>query len=151
MNIKYVKAKKDDADLLIRLYNASFYSDYVKYGECPAYGKSRASMEESIENIPKWIIYCDDEPVGAISITDKGNGEYYIGGLCVIPEFQGKGIGTQAVKYILELHNDWKKVTLKTPEDKEENILFYTRKCGFRIDGTQMDGNVKVYYFVLER
>ncbi|NLL94114.1 MAG: GNAT family N-acetyltransferase [Clostridiales bacterium] len=28
------------------------------------------------------------------------NGEYYIGCLCVIPSYQKKGIGTQAIKYI---------------------------------------------------
>jgi hypothetical protein len=49
MNIKYIKAKKEDADCLIKIYNAAFYDDYIKYGECPAYGRERTSMEESIE------------------------------------------------------------------------------------------------------
>lgn len=41
MNIKYRKAAVEDAELLIEIYNASFYSDYIKYGECPAYGKTK--------------------------------------------------------------------------------------------------------------
>ncbi len=151
MELNYVKAEKADADLLIELYNASFYEDYIKYGECPAYGRSRESMEESIEKFPKQIIYCENQPIGAISVGAQGNGEYYLGCLCVIPEYQGKGIGTQAVKFMLDYYEDWKRITLVTPVDKEENVAFYTKKCGFRIDGTEMDGNVKVAHFILER
>lgn len=151
MSLKYVKAKKEDADMLIELYNASFYDDYMKYGECPAYGRTRESMEESIEKFPKLIIYCDDIPAGVISVANRGEGEYYLGCLCVIPKYQGKGIGTKAVKYMLGYYTDWSKITLKTPADKDENINFYTKKCGFKIDSTEMDGNVKVVNFLIER
>lgn len=48
-------------------------------------------------------------------------------------------------------YKDWKKFTLITPVDKEENVRFYTKKCGFKIAVTEMDGNVKVVRFVLER
>lgn len=150
MNLKYIKAKKEDADLLIKIYNASFYEDYIKYGECPGYGKTRKSMEESIVKFPKMIIYNDDIPVGAISVASRGNGEYYLGCLCVIPEFQGKGIGTQAIKFMLNHYSDWNKITLKTPVDKEKNIDFYTKKCGFKIDGTEIDGNVKLFHFLVK-
>lgn len=150
MNLQYVKAKKKDAELLINLYNAAFYDDYIKYGECPAYGRSKEDMEESIDSFPKLIIYHNDIPIGVISVANRGNGEYYLGCLCVIPEFQGKGIGTQAIKYMLNYYSDWNKITLITPADKEANIDFYTKKCGFRIDGTEMDGNVKVVHFVME-
>lgn len=151
MNLQYIKAQKKDAELLISIYNASFYADFIKYGECPGYGKSRESMEKSIISSPKMIIYQDDIPVGAISAASKGNGEYYLGCLCVIPEFQGKGIGTQAINFILDYYTDWNKITLITPIDKEENISFYTQKCGFKIAEVEMDGNVKVIRFLKER
>lgn len=122
MSLQYIKAQKEDAELLISIYNASFYADYIKYGECPGYGKSKESMEISIISSPKMIIYQDDIPVGAISVASKGNGEYHLGCLCVVPEFQGKGIGIQAIKFILDYYTDWNKITLITPIDKEENI-----------------------------
>ena len=50
MKIEYRKADIVDAELLIDIYNSSFYSDYVKYGECPAYGKTKEMMEKSIIN-----------------------------------------------------------------------------------------------------
>ena len=108
-------------------------------------------MEKSIELFPKYIICDDDTAVGVISVQGKGNGEYYLGSLCVIPRYQGKGIGTQTVDFMLNKYSDWKKITLITPLDKEKNVDFYTKKCGFKIDGSQMDGKVRVFHFVMER
>ena len=92
------------------------------------------------------IIFCRSD-----FVEEKGDGIYYIGCLCVVPEYQGKGIGTQAFRHILSVYPDWKKFVLITPADKEENIRFYTEKCGFKGDGTLMDGNVKVVKFIKER
>lgn len=151
MQLCYKYAKKEDANLLIDIYNKSFYEDYLKYGECPGYGRTKKQMELSIENFPKKIIFSDNYPVGVISVENKGSGEYYLGCLCVIPEYQNKGIGAQVVKYLLENCTDWKKITLVTPADKESNIYFYTKKCGFIIEGTELDRNVKVVRFLLKR
>ena len=71
--------------------------------------------------------------------------------MCVIPEFQGKGIGTQAMKFVKSYYDDWDKFTLITPIDKTQNVKFYTEKCGFDIVSAEMDGNVKVVRFVLNR
>lgn len=46
MQIEYINANKSDAELLVDIYNVAFYSDYIKYGECPAYGRSVQSMEK---------------------------------------------------------------------------------------------------------
>lgn len=100
---------------------------------------------------PKEIVISDNTSVGVISVEEKGDGLYYIGCLCVIPEYQGKGIGTQAFRHILSVYPDWKKFVWITPADKEENIRFYTEKCGFEVDGTSMDGNVEVVKFIKER
>lgn len=151
MKLNFRRAVTDDTDLLIQLYNSSFFQDYLRYGECPAYGKTKEQMQQSILMFPKDIILCDDIPVGAISANDRGNGEYYIGCLCVIPEYQNKGIGTEAMKHFLESHINWKKISLITPYDKDENIYFYTQKCGFKISGTELDGKVQVVRLVRER
>lgn len=151
INLYYRKAEKSDAGLLIEIYNSAFCDDYVRYGECPAYGRTIEQMENSIVSFPKEIAFCDNAPVGVISIEEKGEGIYYIGCLCVIPEYQGKGIGTQTFSHLLSVYPDWKKFILITPADKEENIRFYTEKCGFKLDGTSMDGNVKVVKFIKER
>ena len=61
-------------------------------------------MLSSIENkeIEKHTVYADNVPVGVISIHNEGRGKYYLGNLCVIPEYQHKGIGKQAISLIID-------------------------------------------------
>ncbi len=93
MKIEYRPVVTEDAELLIYIYNASFYSDYLRYGSCPGYGKTKKMMEESIGRYPKYIILCDNEAVGCVSCKKLDKGLYELGCLCVVPEYQGKGIG----------------------------------------------------------
>ena len=151
MKIKFRKADLSDAELLIDIYNSSFYNDYIRYGECPAYGKTTEMMQRSIVEYPKFIILCSKKPVGCISCRELRQGVYEVGCLCVIPEFQGKGIGTSAIEFVKSYYTDWDRFTLTTPADKSENVLFYTEKCGFYIQSLETDGNVTVARFVLER
>ena len=134
MTIEYRQAALKDAELLIKIYNASFYDDYVRYGSCPGYGQTKEKMQESINKYLKHIIICDNEPVGCVSCIKLVNRVYEVGCLCVVPEYQGKGIGTQAIRFI-----------------KSYYVKFYTEKCGFNIESTERDGNVELYRFVAER
>ena len=151
MIISFKQAEIADAGLLVDIYNASFFSDYQRFGSCPGYGKTIEMMEESIRLFPKHIILCDNKPVGCVSCRQTGPREYEIGCLCVIPEHQGKGIGTRAVRFVQDHNDDWKRLTLVTPLYKLENVRFYTEKCGFQIAGTERDGKVVLARFMMER
>ena len=151
MTIEFRKAGLEDAESLIRIYNASFYDDYRRYGACPGYGLTKERMEASILCRPKYIIYCDHTPVGCVSYAKRDAGVYEIACLCIVPEFQGKGIGTQAIRFLTTILDDWKLLTLVTPIDKEENVRFYTEKCGFQIVSTETAGRVPLARFVLKR
>jgi len=126
--IEYRQAVIEDAELLVNIYNASFYDDYMRYGLCPGYGQTKEMMEESIGKYLKHIILCDKEPVGCVSCINQGDGVYEVGCLCVIPKYQGKGIGTQAIRFVKKFYEDWERITLVTPIDKKENVKFYTEK-----------------------
>ena len=151
MEIEFRKAVREDAEQLIEIYNAAFYDDYVRYGECPGYGRTREMMEQSIQVCPKFVIIAGGRPVGCVSCRAVEKGLYEVGCLCVIPEYQGQGIGTAAVEFIKSYYTDWSRFTLVTPADKSRNVKFYTEKCGFAIQSVEQEGNVKVYRFVLER
>lgn len=151
MIIDFRRVAIEDAELLVDIYNASFLNDYQRFGACPGYGKTVEAMEESIRLSSKHIILCDNEPVGCVSCHLNRHQEYEIGCLCVIPEYQGKGIGTQAIRFVQDYYGDWKRLTLVTPLYKRENIRFYTEKCGFQIVGTERDGNVELARFLMER
>lgn len=151
MQVAFRAAVREDADQLIQIYNAAFYSDYVRYGACPAYGRSREMMEESIAKTTKYLILCDQVPVGVVSYENRGDGEYYLGCLCVIPEYQGRGLGSRAFRHMCEVCADWRRITLVTPVDKEENVRFYTEKCGFSLGDRETDGNVELIHFEKRR
>ena len=151
MDIEIKAATTKDAELLVDIYNKAFYEDYVKYGECPGYGRSVSDMEKSIKASSKYIAYVGSVAVGAISVLKKDDGLYYLGALCVIPEYQRMGIGYKLLEFFKEQSKDWKTIELVTPADKEKNVNFYTKKCGFVIDGEEMDGSVKLYHFSLNK
>ena len=56
MYITCRNANEQDANLLVGIYNAAFYDDFIRYGQCPAYGRTRARMAESVRKFPKQII-----------------------------------------------------------------------------------------------
>lgn len=149
MELVYRRAEKKDVQILIDIYNSAFYDDYMKYGECPAFGHTKESMEKNLEKYPKIIAYFQNVPVGVVSYQNRGDGEYYIGCLGVKKEHQGQGIGTLLMKKFMSECPDWKALTLVTPIDKKENIRFYTERFGFKITGEEKDGTVVVYQFQL--
>ena len=151
MELVYKNADISDAETLIAIYDSAFHDDYVRYGECPAYGRSKEDMEQSVRDLPKVIAYDQGIPVGVISYKAEGPGKYYIGCLGVIKEAQGRGIGTALMRYFMAEHPDWNEITLVTPEDNERNIRFDSEGFGFEIVGEEDDGKVKVFWFRLKR
>lgn len=147
----YKYADTSDADVLIEIYNSAFHDDFIRYGECPAYGRSREDMEQSIQDFPKIIAYEQDKAIGVISYKQEAPGKYYIGCLAVIKDMQGCGIGTQLMNHFMNEYSDWNELTLVTPKDNERNIKFYTGRFGFDIVGEEDDGKVTVLWFKLSR
>ena len=147
----YKRADISDADVLRKIYDSAFRDDYIRYGQCPAYGRSREDMEQSVRDYPKIIAYDEGKAVGVISYKAEGPGKYYIGCLAVLKEEQGRGIGSSLLEYFMNEHPDWNELTLVTPKDNERNISFYTGRFGFEITGEEVDGEVTVLWFKLSR
>lgn len=149
--MEYRCADISDAELLVKIYDSAFYDDFMRYGQCQGYGRSKESMEQSIREYPKVIAYDYGKPVGVISYKPEAPGKYYIGCLAVIKEAQGRGTGTALMKHFMDEHSDWSELTLVTPKDNERNIRFYTGRFGFDIVGEEDDGAVTVLWFKLSR
>lgn len=150
-DLEYRCADTSDAKLLVEIYNSAFYDDFIRYGQCQAYGRSEENMQKSILDYPKIIAYDQGKAVGVISYKEEAPGKYYIGCLAVVKEEQGRGIGTLLMKHFMSEHPDWQELTLVTPKDNERNIRFYTKRFGFDIVGEEVDGTVTVLLFSLRR
>lgn len=143
MEIRFERANANDAEVLIDVKNKSFYSDYIKYGECPGYGNSKEHMVNSILNVMSYKIICDDKVVGNITARDCHKNIYYIGCLCIIPDYQNKKIGQKAIKFIESQIPNAEVWTLKTPADSKRNIYFY-EKMGYKITDRIKEGSVNL-------
>jgi predicted GNAT family N-acyltransferase len=53
-----------------------------------------------------WIIQLNGTDIGFYNGATLEDGSYEIGNICIIPEYQGKGIGTQVLKDVMELHKN---------------------------------------------
>lgn len=146
MKVRFERAIVDDADELISIRNQCFYSDYVKYGECPGYNISKENMIKNISNNISYKIICNNKIVGNVSITDNNDNTYYLGCLCIIPNYENKGIGQESLKFIESKFPNATVWTLETPADKERNHYFY-KKAGYNIVKKYMNGSVKVVLF----
>ena len=64
----YKSADISDADLLIRIYNSALYDDFIRYGQCQAYGQSREEMEKSVKVFPKIIAFTRRTSLSELSL-----------------------------------------------------------------------------------
>lgn len=77
--MEYKYADINDTEVLIEIYNSAFNDDYIHYGQCPAYVRTKESMEKSLKKYPKIIAYDRSKAVGVISYSIEEPGKYYIG------------------------------------------------------------------------
>lgn len=68
----------------------------------------RSLFDKFINNVSNhtWIIQLNGKNIGFYNGQELEDGKYEIGDICIIPEYRGKGIGTQVLKDILELHKE---------------------------------------------
>lgn len=143
MEIKFERATVNDTEILINVRNQCFYEDFIKYGECPGYNISKEDMTNSILSRIAYKIILYNQVIGNISVTDNKDGTYYLGCLCVIPDYENKGIGQEAIRFIESEFPNASLWTLQTPADKERNHYFY-KKMGYSIVKECIEGSVKL-------
>lgn len=117
-------AEEKDVPLLTNLYDRAFLEDFQRYGQCPGYGRSQEQMRDSLRRVPKQILLFGGVPVGVLSYERRDDNSVYLGCLCIVPEMQGRGLGTRAFAHMLEECPEVHRFELVTPADKAQNIAF---------------------------
>ena len=92
----------------------------------------REDWQEEFENGKVFLIKDGDEVVGNISYQEKGPDHLYISGLVVRPEFQGKGLGRQALQQVLDTYPEATRVDLVTHPDNPALKLY--ESLGFIVE-----------------
>ena len=124
---KYPKISNNNVDL--NQYNMRPYIDneyhnykefiynvkkdaYKKYVEecCGTWVEEdqRQSFENFINRVEKdaWIIQLNGVDIGFYNGKHLKDGSYEIENICIVSEYRGRGIGTQVLKDVIELHKD---------------------------------------------
>ncbi len=79
-----------------------------------------------------WIIQLNGKDIGFYNGETLDDGSYEIGNICIIPEYQGRGIGTQVLKDIMELH---KNQDIHIQFFKSNSVGRLYEKLGFQLCG----------------
>jgi ribosomal protein S18 acetylase RimI-like enzyme len=95
----------------------------------------KEEWEEELKSGSVFLIKNGDEIVGNISYENKGPDHLYISGIAVRPEFQGRGLGTQALKQILDQHSEVSRIDLVTHPDNPALKLY--ESLGFTVESRE--------------
>ena len=122
-------AEEKDVPLLTNLYDRAFLEDFQRYGQCPGYGRSQEQMRDSLRRVPKQILLFGGVPLGVLSYERRDDGSVYLGCLCIVPEMQGRGLGTRAFAHMLEECPEVHRFELVTTADKVQNTAFISENA----------------------
>lgn len=79
-----------------------------------------------------FIIECGGQDIGFYNGEVLENGNYDVGNICIIPEFQGRGIGTRILKDIIEANSNHD-ITIQYFKQNPVGALY--ERLGFHISG----------------
>lgn len=141
MNVTIARSTDDEAEELVQVQVKSFNSDAVFYpgvgeGGPPGY-ESVDLMRRKIAEDISYTIRIDGKIAGGMMLFEKGTGHLHLDVIFVDPEMHGKGIGSQAMAYLIAAYPGvrW---TLDTPVYAVRNHHFY-EKFGFVRTGESVE------------
>ena len=82
-------------------YVEECWGSWIEEDQQKHFGKFINTVKDST-----FIIIYEDKKIGFYNGEILPNGNYEVGNICIIPEYQGRGIGTQILKDKLEENKD---------------------------------------------
>jgi RimJ/RimL family protein N-acetyltransferase len=142
--IRFVKARPGDAAELARVSERAFHSDVdhgaPDMGGPPGY-QSAEWQARMMRQGDYYKVLARDQIAGGLIVLHRAPREYELGRLFIDPDFQGQGIGTQAVEFLWQAYPLAKRWILDTPAWNQRTRRFYA-KLGFAEIGEDRRGQV---------
>lgn len=110
MNIEYklIPITEEDYEFIYEL-KKNAYKEYVE-ANWGAWDETaqREYFKKFIEvyKDTTYLIQLDEKVIGFYNDEFLENGDYEVGNICIVPEYQGRGIGTKILKDIMEQYAD---------------------------------------------
>jgi GNAT superfamily N-acetyltransferase len=131
--IRFEKARSSDANDLARISERAFHSDIHCGAPAPGGppGYNLAAWQARMMRLADYFkIVVEDQIVGGLVVLRKGPRRYELGRIFVDPDWQNRGVGTQAIEFLWEAYPLAKCWTLGTPAWNRRTRHFY-RTVGF--------------------
>lgn len=97
-------------------------------------GKYPVRLKKALDNCETvFTAWKEDKLIGLVNAIDDGELTAYVHYLCVNPEYQGMGIGSELLKRVKERYKDYLYIILIA---ENEGLIRYYQKNGF----THLDG-----------
>ncbi|MDO4813672.1 MAG: GNAT family N-acetyltransferase [Gemella sp.] len=138
MNLKLEILKKEEIDLFKIEEERAFdvHSKYFEEGLTEQENEKKQYDPSELFDHPKVTILSiknENEFIGGVMLEEKEEDIYDIGIFFIKVEYQGEGIGQQALNMVERYFSNAKKFTLITPSQVLLNTVFYVNKCGYKI------------------
>ncbi len=129
-------AVEADYPELVAAGRAAFQADKERYGEGPSIYEDPSFLLPLLaggDGVVRKMV-ADGKTIGVIITFATGPDTRRLGCLCLPPEEQNRGYGTEAIRLLEAAYPDTKCWTLDTPADNVRNRHFY-EKNGYRVVG----------------
>jgi ribosomal protein S18 acetylase RimI-like enzyme len=135
------RAKPADADELAEISRRAFHSDVncggVGEGGPPGYDSPQ--WQKFIMGKGKYFKFLlDGKLIGGAIVFPQGRGHFHLGRIFLDPACHRKGLGTKAMRLVMEEFPSAEKWSLETPPWNTRTRAFYLQQ-GFRIVGETQD------------
>lgn len=143
----YILRKYENTDYeFVYEVKKNAYKKYVeqcweKWDDIDQKNRFKESMEKTFDRT--YIIIFNNERIGLYQGQLVNERTYYIENICIIPEYQGKGIGTEILKTVINEYSD-KNIEIQYFKQNPVGKLY--KKLGF-----EPNGETEFHYQMIKR
>ncbi len=132
VNVSYRSASPSDLEFLYQLHRAAMRPSVEQTWGNWQEEWQRNRFEQRFAPEVLQIILCDGQPVGVLHVDERTE-ERFVAMIAILPAFQGRGLGTQALRQVMQTAADQgKPVVLRVLKINQRALNFYQR-LGFSV------------------